>query len=83
MKNGMWSTTQHASYQMLSNSIWIWPVMGGLKVAAKSLETADKVVQKLPVVRSIRGLVIDTVLGPEEPLDYVSRTVSQPISSRN
>jgi len=34
----------------------------------------DQVVQKVPGTKPIRGKILDTVLGPEDDVEYVSRT---------
>lgn len=32
---------------------------------------ADSIAEKLPILGTIRGIVLDTILGPEDEFDYV------------
>lgn len=47
---------------------------GSMACAVQVAVAVDSVVARVPVARSVRGIVLDTILGPQEDFEYVSRT---------
>jgi hypothetical protein len=49
---------------MRSNFSLAYLIVGGMEVLVKSIDFADQVARKLPVVSRIRDAALDTFLGP-------------------
>lgn len=49
-------------------------IEAALRTYFRAAESVDSALAKAPLVRNVRGVVLDILFGPAEDFDYVSRT---------